>query len=107
MVFRDLGTSCSVHMFAEASVQLRMGCGLRMLNQSGGSEVDCSVSSEADEKCNWSQPDEPGTLRSLESSNDLAMILGISGRGVPGPSPLVAGIEVNPPPIQWPLPNQG
>ncbi|GAB0193225.1 hypothetical protein GRJ2_001787800 [Grus japonensis] len=31
MVFRDLGTSCSVHIFAEASVQLRMGCGLRKL----------------------------------------------------------------------------
>jgi len=24
-----------------------------MLNQSSGSEADCSVSSEADEKCKW------------------------------------------------------
>ncbi|XP_069717935.1 uncharacterized protein [Phaenicophaeus curvirostris] len=51
LVFRNLGTCCSVHVFAEASVRLRKDCGLR------------------------SQPDEPDNSSISKSSNDLAMTL--------------------------------
>lgn len=62
MVFRGLGTSCNVHVLVETSVLLRLWT---QDARSGGSEADCSVSSDSDEKCSGSHPDEPGTLRSL------------------------------------------
>ncbi|KAM6199335.1 uncharacterized protein WM294_006299 isoform 1-T1 [Sarcoramphus papa] len=89
MVFRDLGTSCTVHIFAEASVQLRMGCGLRTLNRSGGSEVDCSVLSEADEKWNW--------LKSLFS--DDWPILAVLAMKMSQINPILSGFPGREPPL--------
>ncbi|XP_069717936.1 uncharacterized protein [Phaenicophaeus curvirostris] len=60
LVFRNLGTCCSVHVFAEASVRLRKDCGLR------------------------SQPDEPDNSSISKSSNDLAMTLSLADRGLEG-----------------------